>query len=148
MIRGLKTFKIAFLGLILAFPLAGCVERGNVKSGTYAMLVPKSVRLALKRQNVELIIKKDGRVSFSGKIGNFQKVAKRYKVVFANDQAEMFKVLKKGISENGSMYFWLEFTENGNCVLYDTTNVSFFMWINAGEEMNKQKMTGVLTSEP
>lgn len=117
-----------FFLVVSGLMASGCSKETVPGSGTYVLLVPQAARTIMGGDVAELVLKKNGDVLFSAKQGRLEKFKGQSRVIFKGDQAAPFRTLNKGIVEGDSVFFWQEFTESGNLILYDNDAASFFKW--------------------
>ena len=122
--------KILFFNTIffLIICLAGCgpaTDSLPVGEG-YAIFIADSDPYKPVTGMPDLEIVSPSSVSLNGALGTLQQVEGRFKISFEGKNAEGFKIVQVGNKDGDTIWFWLEFTKSGNCVIYSDTGTNFF----------------------
>lgn len=118
-------FNTLFLLIIC---LAGCgPSTDSVPVGEeYVIFIADSDPHKPVTGNPDLKIVSPSSVTLNGALGSLQQVEGRFKISFEGENAEGLRIVKVGNKDGDIIWFWLEFTESGNCVIYSDTGTNFF----------------------
>ncbi len=75
----------------------------------------------------DLTVLSEARIVLNGVPGVLRKIDNKYRLTFEGKDTEVFRIIKSGNQEGSSIWFWLEFTESGNCVIYSDTGANVFV---------------------
>lgn len=115
--------------LLLLCCLGACqqTKRTGPIIGEYVIHVTEADEHKPLTGNPDLSISSETSVRLNGAVGSLQKVGERFRISFEGENAEGFKIVRAGNKDGGKIWFWLEFTDSGNCVMYSDTGANVFV---------------------
>ena len=115
------------LGIFAFGLLAGCTNRDTSdRSGTYTLVATKGESIPKPVSYPDLVINGASSLELWGHRGSMRENGDRFEVLFSDKEAEAFILVKVGYVKRNEARFWLEFTENDNCVVYYDRGARFF----------------------